>query len=511
MKRLQVLVLLFGLMLGREAWAFMVLHVGSDLANPEMYVPTTDGLRPGPGSRPRPVFYTIDLKGTFLVPGSLNAILRSFQHWNDVDGATALFIPAGVKLFPAAPEWKAFPNGDNALIWVTEGWLFGPEIIAYTYIMANNPTGAIIESDIYINAQNYSWAVLEEGRDYPGLYVADVENIITHEAGHMLGLAHSQVPLATMSGSAGYLGQTRRRTLHPDDEDAVRYQYPAGEEDYPAPSLWGIRKDNCFFDDSLFYPFIEIDAGAGNTGFCLFGAGFYSTSVAPGLKLDGNAITPNPVSGASRISENLVLANLDYSSLATNIYDPSVTNPNGKTGSKFQGIVINQAGNQLPVARASALPETVRAGGVVTLDGSSSTDPEGAPLSYEWIVAEEPPGAGAAVQNPYSMLTNVALNRPGAYVFYLVVNDGIVDGIAAAVTVTALAEQEDEDDDDDEALFGCMQVKGGSNISGPAACLNLLLMSVPVLAALFAFILRIRGRAAYQAFSSSGGQKARAG
>jgi hypothetical protein len=482
MKRILVAALLMCLLWCLRAEAYFILHIGADLARPEMYVPSEEGLRPRPGLNPRPVFYTIDAKGYFLVPDSEIAIFRSFQHWNNVSGATALFIPGGIKFYPPDAEWTGFPDGDNALIWVQEGWIFGPEIIALTYIMTDNTTGAIDESDIYINAEHYSWGILDGSRDHPDSMTADVENIITHEAGHMLGLAHSQFREATMSGAIG-LGQTRRRTLHQDDMEALRYQYPATEADYPGPSLWGIRKGNCFFDDSLYSPYIEIDSGAGSTEFCLFGAGFYSADVSASLEKYGQAITPNPVSGASCVSENLVSASLDYSSLGTSIYDPAVTSPNGKTGTLFQGVVINQAGNQLPVAMAGANPEEVEAGGYVNLDGSASYDPEGSDISYQWLVGEAPGEVEPVFSNPCSAITTVGLERLGIYIFYLVVNDGIVDSIADSVTVTALPAEGDHDDDDD-LFFGCMQIDEKSiNGFGQEHFLNLLIVTIPLIVA----------------------------
>jgi hypothetical protein len=508
MKQIQILALLVCVIWSASAEAFFILHIGDDLSKPEMYIPSADGLRPEPGLKPGPVSYIIDVKGSLLVPGSEIAIHRAFQHWNAVPGSTARFIPTGFKYFPLDPGWAAF-DGDNAVVWVKEGWLFGQEIIAWTYLMYDSVTGAIKESDIYLNAQHYAWRVLGGSRDHPDIPAMDVENILTHEAGHMLGLAHSQVREATMNAATSP-GETRRRSLHKDDMDAVRYQYPEGEDDYPGPSLWSIRKGGCTFDKSLYFSHIEIKIEAGDTtGFCLLGAGFYSADISAGLERDGNAEVPNPVSGASYVSENLVSAVLDYSGLATDAYDPCVLNPNGKTGCKFQGIFINQTGNQIPVALARAEPTEVYAGEVITLDGSSSSDPDGSPLSsFEWLVAEAPEGAHPDLFNPHSAQTGVKLEEAGVYIFYLVVNDGIVDSIADAVSVTALPKErgEDKDDYDEDLLFGCLQIepraKPGS--SGLAAGLNLGLIFVPLLVmAVLLFIAHTRCLIRYRASLSS--------
>jgi hypothetical protein len=64
---------------------------------------------------------------------------------------------------------------------------------------------------------------------------ADLESIVTHEAGHFLGLAHSQVPAATMY--AAYSPHSINiRSLDADDEDAVCSLFPPkGTPSCPAP------------------------------------------------------------------------------------------------------------------------------------------------------------------------------------------------------------------------------------------------------------------------------------
>ena len=60
----------------------------------------------------------------------------------------------------------------------------------------------------------------------PPCVAYDVQGIMTHEAGHFLGFGHSPVPGAVMNPDAG-LGDVSKRTLSPDDVDAVCTVYPA--------------------------------------------------------------------------------------------------------------------------------------------------------------------------------------------------------------------------------------------------------------------------------------------
>ncbi len=54
----------------------------------------------------------------------------------------------------------------------------------------------------------------------------DVQNTVTHELGHVLGLDHSNVASATMSATASP-GETGKRTLDQDDMDGICSAYPA--------------------------------------------------------------------------------------------------------------------------------------------------------------------------------------------------------------------------------------------------------------------------------------------
>lgn len=79
--------------------------------------------------------------------------------------------------------------------------------------------GEIVSFDVAINAEDWDYTVSEEAP------VMDVENVLTHELGHVLGIGHSDIDdLATMWGTTTK-GDLTRRTLRPDDENAVFAAY----------------------------------------------------------------------------------------------------------------------------------------------------------------------------------------------------------------------------------------------------------------------------------------------
>jgi hypothetical protein len=83
-------------------------------------------------------------------------------------------------------------------------------------------TGKIIDADIVIHEANYVWYTGTSGCTNNGLYI---EDILTHEFGHFLGMYHSTVGTATMYPSGSYCTQ-ELRSLDPDDIAGIEASYP---------------------------------------------------------------------------------------------------------------------------------------------------------------------------------------------------------------------------------------------------------------------------------------------
>ena len=180
-----------------------------------------------------------DASGT--VTDEFAPIRAAFQSWTNLSGIN-LSVHENSNTLSSAPQ-----SGDhvNSIRWVRTGWRslsFRPpsNALAVTLLAFDDASGEIDEADIFFNADNFSWAVVDSGSE--SNYI-DVQNIATHEIGHFLGLDHSSEDLfetepeladATMYYAAS-AGETSRRALHDDDEKGILALY--GESSRGTPSI----------------------------------------------------------------------------------------------------------------------------------------------------------------------------------------------------------------------------------------------------------------------------------
>jgi hypothetical protein len=123
------------------------------------------------------------------------------------------------------------PDYENRILWRDEGWPedVSPDTLALTTIVYRSASGQIVDADIDLNGAFY-WT----DTDTAGAIDRDVENTMTHELGHLLGLAHVDDAAATMYGMSPR-GDTEKRTLDADDIAGLCFIYPLGQPTPEAP------------------------------------------------------------------------------------------------------------------------------------------------------------------------------------------------------------------------------------------------------------------------------------
>jgi hypothetical protein len=158
---------------------------------------------------------------------------ESFRTWTDVrcdHGPVGLRVGQTQALGECEdPEYNQIGPNANTIIFV-ENWRareLPPDAFGLTLVWHNPDTGEIYDADMQINETLGELALCgpqcTEGR-------VDLQNVITHEAGHFFGLGHSTANTATMSSRAR-VGEVSKRDLSTDDEQGLCAIYGEDESD----------------------------------------------------------------------------------------------------------------------------------------------------------------------------------------------------------------------------------------------------------------------------------------
>ena len=147
----------------------------------------------------------------------------SFRTWTDVDcgaGKVALDVRQTSDLAMCEdPEYSTHGPNANTIIFVTDwsGRDLPTDAFGLTLVWHNPDTGEIYDADMQLNEKLGTPAICDNGCPSGGV---DLQNVMTHEAGHFFGLGHSDVSEATMSPRAT-MGETSKRDLARDDIEGL--------------------------------------------------------------------------------------------------------------------------------------------------------------------------------------------------------------------------------------------------------------------------------------------------
>lgn len=207
-----------------------------------------------------------DLLGMMTRDEILNAVDASAATWSSVsDPCTYLNIMVSSS---SGTTPRAVNDGRNNVIFRSTSWCkqtdtgacdpavpYDPAALALTSVSASTSSGIIRDADVEVNAYHFSWADLVIHPDLrgDGQNFHDLQNAVTHEMGHLIGLDHTcylQPPapvdnngnpipdcadapadvLATTMFPSANPGDIDKRDLAPDDQQAVCDIYPASQD-----------------------------------------------------------------------------------------------------------------------------------------------------------------------------------------------------------------------------------------------------------------------------------------
>jgi len=113
-------------------------------------------------------------------------------------------------------------SADSNLVYWEPNWEWDDSLLAITSTWATDD-GEIVGFETRINGEYENWGLDDSSK-------MDVQNTMTHEIGHALGLDHNaELYEATMFPTAS-VGELSKRELDTDDGDAIRYLYGSALE-----------------------------------------------------------------------------------------------------------------------------------------------------------------------------------------------------------------------------------------------------------------------------------------
>lgn len=166
------------------------------------------------------IAWNLHLAGSEDLPDGSHefAVRKAFDAWEAAAGSKIAFargpdVASGpstaehVVMFDEVNETGYFPNGTG--------------IVALTPISYDVGSGTILDADIIFNAKDYAWSVTGAPNTF------DVQDVLTHEIGHFVGLDHTPSLTGTMWPYVSY-GQWLHRTLTMDDRNGAIALAPQG-------------------------------------------------------------------------------------------------------------------------------------------------------------------------------------------------------------------------------------------------------------------------------------------
>jgi hypothetical protein len=187
--------------------------------------------------RPCVGFFVHEL-GSAQLPASVagEVLAQALAAWQAVDcggGPPAIAARMIGEVACAEVEYNQEVGNANVLVFRDASWPYeGMEnALALTTVTFDLDTAEIYDTDIEVNTATVEVRVEPTPNEF------DLVGILTHEAGHALGLAHSAETTATMFATLAE-GSIEYRTVEPDDLAGICATYP-----YTGQSTWVAGKE----------------------------------------------------------------------------------------------------------------------------------------------------------------------------------------------------------------------------------------------------------------------------
>jgi MYXO-CTERM domain-containing protein len=168
------------------------------------------------------------------LPGASDAVPRALAAWGGIAGAPTLAVAT------TDNDIRPANDGHNIVYYAKNGYPAAGSALAVSVLSYDASTGALVDADIVING-GYDFALLADGTtSTPGAPMVstdgdgappwragtfDLIEVLSHEVGHCLGLAHDMTDSAAIMFPMVAPEDVARRDPSPDDVAGVESDY----------------------------------------------------------------------------------------------------------------------------------------------------------------------------------------------------------------------------------------------------------------------------------------------
>ncbi|MBE2249183.1 MAG: matrixin family metalloprotease [Myxococcus sp.] len=171
----------------------------------------------------RAVVFVVDpsLGAVLSEPSALAAVKRAIVELDEATPRLDVSVVEGAVRGPGFLLDEGATNQNEIL--ALADWPYTDGALASTVVTVNARTDEILDTDIVFNAEQHTFRVLPAA--VPGPDLDDVQNTVTHELGHALGLMHNAHDARVVMYPRASAGETGKRVLQEDDRDGLSVLY----------------------------------------------------------------------------------------------------------------------------------------------------------------------------------------------------------------------------------------------------------------------------------------------
>lgn len=165
------------------------------------------------------VTFVIDpkLDGKLSAPGATEAVKAAISTWSNAMPNVEISATVG-----------DVEQASSTITVIEKDWPYDDGVMAVTILKVDYANDRIVEADIVFNGAQHRFKVLPADSKRGGAF-ADVQNTVTHELGHAIGLQHDTDLEEAVMYPMAYNGEVNKRALSSDEIAGLDALYPLTE------------------------------------------------------------------------------------------------------------------------------------------------------------------------------------------------------------------------------------------------------------------------------------------